>query len=73
MYVQSCTGRAEMSQEFYMIRELNRNTILDLDWMKSNNVRIYMDLKCIQINGKHYVNLQEDIHVVSTVRMKNIC
>ena len=32
-----------------------------------------MDLKCIRINGKHYVNLQEDIHVASTVRMKNTC
>ena len=30
-----------------------------------------MDLKCIRINGKHYVNIQEDIHVASTVRMKN--
>ena len=32
-----------------------------------------MDLKCIRINGKHYVNLQKDIHVASTVRMKNTC
>ena len=62
-----------MSQEFYVIRELNRNMILGLDWMNSNNVRIYMDLKCIRIKGKHYVNLQEDIHVASTVRMKNTC
>ena len=32
-----------------------------------------MDLKCLRINGKHYVNLQEDIYVASTVRMKNTC
>ena len=55
------------------IRDLNRNLILGLDWMKQNNVRIYMDLKCIRINGKHYVNLEEDIHIASTVRIKRTC
>ena len=53
-----------------MIRDLNRNFILDLDWLKQNNVRIYFDLKCLRVNGKHYVNLEEDIHIASTVRMK---
>ena len=62
-----------MSQEFYVIKELNRNMILGLDLMKTNNVRINMDLKCIRINRKYYVNLQEDIHIASTVRMKNTC
>ena len=62
-----------MSQDFYVIRDLNRNLILGLDWLKQNNVRIYFDLKCLRINGKHYVNLEEDIHVASTVRMKKIC
>ena len=62
-----------MSQDFYVIRDLNRNLILGLDWMKQNNVRIYMDLKCLRINGKHYVNLEEDIHIASTVRMKRTC
>ena len=71
--VQVCIGSTKMSQEFYVIRELNRNMILGLDWMKSNNVRIYMDSKCIRINRKHYVNLREDIHVASTARMKNTC
>ena len=55
------------------IRDLNRNLILGLDWMKQNNVRIYVDLKCIRINGKHYVNLEEDIHIASTVRIKRTC
>ena len=41
--------------------------------MKQNNVRIYMNLKCLRINGKHYVNLEEDIHITSTVRMKRTC
>ena len=62
-----------MSQDFYVIRDLNRNLILGLDWMKQNTVRIYMDLNCHRINGKHYVNLEEHIHIASTVRMKRTC
>ena len=62
-----------MSQDFYVIRDLNRNLILGLDWLKQNNVRIYFDLKCLRINGKHYVNLEEDIHIASTVRMNRTC
>ena len=68
--VQFCIGSTEMSQDFFVIRDLNRNLILGLDWLKRNNVRIYFDLKCLRINGKHYVNLEEDIHIASTVRMK---
>ena len=60
--LQICIGGAEMSQDFYVIQDLNRNLILGLDWLKQNNVRIYFDLKCLRINGKHYVNLEEDIH-----------
>ena len=68
-----CIGSTEMSQDFFVIRDLNRNLILGLDWLKRNNVRIYFDLKCLRINGKHYVNLEEDIHIASTVRMKKTC
>ena len=71
--LQICIGGTEMSQDFYVIRDLNRNLILGLDWLKQNNVRIYFDLKCLRINGKNYVNLEEDIHIASTVRMKNTC
>ena len=67
---QICIGETEVSQAFYVIRDLKRYLILGLDWMKQNNVRIYMNLKCLRINVKHYVNLDEDIHVASTVRMK---
>ena len=62
-----------MSQDFYVIRDLNRNMILGLDWLKTHNDRIYFDLKCLRINGKHYVNLEEYIHIASTVRMKKTC
>ena len=62
-----------MSKDFYMIRDLNRNLILGLNWIKQNNVRIYMDLKCLRIHGKHYVNLEEDIHIAYSIRMKRTC
>ena len=71
--VQICIGGTEMSQDFYVIRDLNRNLILGLDWLRQNNVRIYFDLKCLRINGKHYVHLEEDKHIASTVRMKKTC
>ena len=67
--VQVCIGGTEMS---HVIRDLNRNLILGLDWLKQNNVRIFFYLKCLRLNGKHYVNL-EDIHIASTVRMKITC
>lgn len=71
--IQFRIGGTEVSQDFYVVRDLNRNLILGLDWLKQNNVRIYFDLKSLRINGKTYVNLEEDIHVASTVRMKNTC
>ena len=66
--VQFRIGGTEVSQDFYVVRDLNRNMILGLDWLKSNNVRIYFDLKSLRINGKTYINLEEDIHVASTVK-----
>lgn len=64
-------GGINMTQDFYVVGDLNRNVILGLDWLKRNNVRIYFDLHSLRINGKTYVNLEEDIHIASTVRMKN--
>ena len=63
-------GGTEIMQDFCVVSDLNRNLILGLDFMKANNVRLYFDLKSMRINGKHYVNLEEDIHIASTVRMK---
>ena len=50
--VQNCIGGTEMSQDFYVIRDLYRNMLLGLDWLKTHNVRIYFYLKCLRINGK---------------------
>lgn len=49
--VQFCIGGTEVSQEFYVFKDLNRNFILGFDWLKKNNVRIYFDLKYLRING----------------------
>ena len=42
----------KVSQDFYVVRDLNSNMLLGLDWLKSNNIRIYFDLKSLSINGK---------------------
>ena len=36
--VQICIGGTEMSQDFYVIRDLKRNMTLGLDWLKTHNV-----------------------------------
>ena len=64
-------GGAIMNQNFYVVREMNRNMILGTDWLKRHGVRIYYDLGCIRIGDKNYVNLEEDIHIASVVRMKS--
>ena len=41
-----------MSQDFYVVRDLNRNKILGLYWLKNPcSVWIYFDLECFNING----------------------
>lgn len=64
-------GGAELSQDFVVVSDLNRNLILGLDFMKANKVRLYFDLKSMRIQDKVYVSLEEDIHIASTVRMKH--
>ena len=64
-------GGAEMTQQFIVVRELNHNIILGLDWMKQNSVRMYFDLRLMRIQGKHYCKLEEDIHIARTVRMQH--
>ena len=45
-------GGTEVSQDFYVLGDLNRNMILGLDWLKQNNVKIYFGLKSLRLNGK---------------------
>ncbi|CAG2243917.1 unnamed protein product [Mytilus edulis] len=46
---------------------MNRNIILERDFLQQQGVRVYFDLNCIRI-GKVYVPLENDIHVASIVR-----
>ena len=41
------------------------------DWLRRNGVRIYFDLDCIRIGDKNYVNLEEDIHIATVIRIKS--
>ena len=64
-------GGTEIKQNFYVVREMNRNLILGTDWLRQHGVRIYFDLGCIRIGDKNYVNLEEDIHIASVIRIKS--
>ena len=57
-----------MAQRFYVVKDLNRNFILDRDWLTENGVRLYFDLGYFRV-GKTYVPLEEDIHIASIVRL----
>ena len=45
--------------------------MLGLDWLEKNKVWLYFDLKLFRINRKAYVNLEQDIHIASTVRLQH--
>ncbi len=40
-------GGYQMCQEFYIVKDINRNLILGQDFLEQNGVRIYLDLGCI--------------------------
>jgi hypothetical protein len=60
-------GKTEVTQLFYIVKDMNRNAILGKDWLTQNGVRLYFDLGCLRI-GKCYVSLEEDIKIASIVR-----
>ena len=62
-------GDLSMSHKFYVVRNLNRNVIIGLDWLKSRGVRVYHDLSCIRVH-ETYIPLVDDIHVASIARIK---
>ena len=62
-------GKLSMSHKFYMIRNLNRNVIIGLDWLKSRGVWVYHDLSCIRVH-ETYIPLVDDKHIASVARVK---
>ncbi len=64
-------GGIQMRQSFYVMRGLNRNLILGQDWLKQMESEFIMILGVSECGGKTYVNIEEDIHIASVVRMKS--
>ena len=60
-------GKTEVTQLFYIVKDMNRNAILGKDWLTQNGVRLYFGLGSLRI-GKCYVSLEEDIKIASIVR-----
>ena len=63
-------GGLKMTHKFYVVRNLNRNIIIGLDWLQARGVRVYHDLGCIRVHST-YVPLVEDIHIASVARLKH--
>ena len=61
-------GREKQEQEFFVVPEMNKNIILDRDWLEHFGVCVYYDLGCIRI-CKSYVKIEEDIHISSLARL----
>ncbi|WAR29625.1 hypothetical protein MAR_003193 [Mya arenaria] len=52
-----------MTHKLYIVRNLNRNIFLGLDWLRSRGVRVYHDLT--------YIPLVEDKPISSIARLRN--
>ena len=61
-------GEKDYTHPFYVIKNASRNWIIGCDFLKKYNARIYFDLEKLRL-GKEYVNLDQDVHVASVVRL----
>ena len=59
----------KIEHTFIVVPELNRNIILGRDFLQQNQVRLYFDLNKMRIRN-NYVDLEEDSHIASLVRLK---
>ena len=62
-------GGVKQEHKFYIVEDMNRICILGRDWMISNDVRLYFDLKKLRVRGGAYVDLEDDIHIASILRL----
>lgn len=60
----------KIEHTFFVVSDLNRNIILGRDFLQQNQVRLYFDLNKMRIKN-NYVDLEEDSHIASLVRLKN--
>lgn len=63
-------GGNSVVQDFYVTRSMSRNVILGRDWLLSNGVKLYFDLKSLRIKNA-YVPLEEDVHISSVEKSTN--
>lgn len=63
-------GGNSVVQDFYVTRSMSKNVILGRDWLLSNGVRLYFDLKSLRIKNA-YVPLEEDVHISSVEKGSN--
>lgn len=61
-------GGVKTTHSFHVVDNANRNVILGCDWLTKHRVRLYFDLHKMKV-GEQYVNLDQDIHVASIVRL----
>ena len=61
----------KFSQSFYVVEGLNRNIILERDWIIENQVVLYFnELRSMKV-GQVYVPLEKDLHISALVRASN--
>ena len=62
--------KTNRSMSFFIVQQMNRNIILERDWLKQFGVHMYYDLGCIRV-GMSYIKLEKDLHISSIVRLAN--
>lgn len=49
---------------------MNRNLILEQDWLTQNGLRVHYVMACLRVNNT-YVPLEEDIDIASIIRISS--
>ena len=62
-------GGVKLKHSFYIVREMTRNVLLGQDFLTETGARVYFDLKKMRVRGA-YVDLENDIHVGSLIKLK---
>lgn len=62
-------GGINVRHMFHVVKDLNRNMILGRDFLLKNGVRLLFDLHKLKFQDV-YVDLEEDMHVSTLVRVK---
>ena len=61
-------GGIRLTHNFFIVEDMNRNAILGRDFLTTNGVRLYYDMKKMKIKDA-FVDLEEDSHIASIMRL----